>query len=83
MRLLANGQPVSPDQIASALDHAHRGNVVHRDIKPGNILLDEDGNAYLADFGIAKDLIAVSDGDTRPDNALGTPSPAAAWQGLR
>ncbi|MBN8640069.1 MAG: protein kinase [Anaerolineae bacterium] len=44
------------DQIAEALAFAHRANVIHRDIKPGNILLDEDGNAYLTDFGIAKDL---------------------------
>src|SRR5829696_5096963 len=44
------------DQIAGALSLAHRNHVIHRDIKPGNILLDEDGNAYLTDFGIAKDL---------------------------
>jgi WD40 repeat protein/serine/threonine protein kinase/two-component SAPR family response regulator len=44
------------DQVASALSIAHQHEVVHRDIKPGNILLDEASNAYLSDFGIAFDL---------------------------
>jgi DNA-binding SARP family transcriptional activator len=44
------------DQVAAALSAAHRQGVIHRDIKPANILFDEAGNAYLADFGIAKDL---------------------------
>lgn len=44
------------DQVASGLTAAHNQQIVHRDLKPSNILLDEDGNAYLADFGIAMDL---------------------------
>ncbi len=43
-------------QVAQALDYAHQQGVIHRDIKPGNIMLDENGNAYLSDFGIARVL---------------------------
>ena len=44
--------------MARALDYAHRRDYVHRDVKPGNILFDEDGTAHLADFGIARALSA-------------------------
>lgn len=41
-------------QILSALDHAHKKGIIHRDLKPSNILIDEEGNTKVIDFGLAK-----------------------------
>lgn len=90
---LADG-PISPDQlseiivqVAGALDFAHKLGVVHRDVKPANILLDSEGNAFLSDFGIAVDeLVAFeraagisssSEGYRAPEYHRGPATPAA------
>ncbi len=68
------------DQISSALTLAHNSDVIHRDLTPSNILLDEEGNAYLTDFGIAADL-RRDGGDAREGEAgIGSPAYLAPEQ---
>ncbi len=57
--------------MADALDHAAGQGVLHRDVKPSNILLDAPGNAWVTDFGLAK---ATADGDnlTHTGDIVGT-----------
>jgi serine/threonine-protein kinase len=72
--------------VARALAHAHGHGVVHRDIKPENILLNRDGDALVADFGVAKALAAAVGPDQQTLSAiglvLGTPAYMAPEQAL-
>ncbi len=68
------------DQIGSALAYAHRRGVLHHDLNPGNVLLDDDGNAYLTDFGIAARLtptagvsVRLHPGYIPPEESAGGP----------
>ncbi len=76
-QLLDEQKKLSPDLtmhigscVASALDTAHAAGLVHRDVKPGNILLTPDGRVLLTDFGIAKGLAAAAGDDLTSDNIM-------------
>ena len=66
-------------KLARTVDYAHQRGILHRDIKPGNILLDAKGDPHLTDFGLAR-LLETESTVTRTTEALGTPSYMAPEQ---
>lgn len=80
--------PLPPDEalgalaaVAAALDHAHARGVLHRDVKPSNVLVDASGSLLLADFGLAKNT-AVSSELTAAGMVVGTPAYMAPEQAI-
>lgn len=66
-------------QVALAIHHAHQRGILHRDLKPNNILLDEDRNPLVTDFGLAK-MTDRESGHTRTGAIMGTPAYMAPEQ---
>jgi Serine/threonine protein kinase len=66
--------------VAAALTHAHERGVVHRDVKPSNVIVAPDGQAKLTDFGLARLLTSSSALRTRPGTVMGTPEYMAPEQ---
>ncbi len=67
-------------QVGDALDYAHTQGIIHRDVKPSNVLVDQRGNCMLMDFGIAK-IVESSNNLTQTGGILGTPAYMAPEQG--
>jgi serine/threonine protein kinase len=84
-RLMALGLPDAGDavavlgDVAAALTHAHERGIVHRDVKPSNVMVANDGRTKLGDFGLAR-LVASSALRTRPGTVMGTPAYMAPEQ---
>ncbi|MCL5885722.1 MAG: protein kinase, partial [Actinobacteria bacterium] len=76
--ILRTNGPMTPQrsseiaaEVASALSYAHKHNVVHRDVKPGNVIITEDGQVKVTDFGIAR-AFNTEDSLTQTGSVMGT-----------
>ncbi len=65
-------------QVGGALAAAHRSGLIHQDVRPSNILLDEEGNAYLSDFGLARDVVDRSVGSSASSPVYAAPEVLAS-----